>query len=917
MSQINYKDTLNLPKTDFPMKANLPQREPELLSRWEAARLYEQIQQARKDAPLFVLHDGPPFANGDVHIGTALNKILKDVIVKYKTMRGYRAPYVPGWDCHGQPIEYKVKKEIEKSGEKLSQAELRKRCRAFAEKYIAIQRKQFKRLGVFGDWENPYLTMSPQYEAEIIGALAEMVDKGFIYRGKKPVYWCAHCRTALAEAEVEYADHTSPSVFVKFPIKDKPNEFAVIWTTTPWTLPANVAIAVKPDFTYVRASTGAETWIVAEGLVEQVAQACGVTLTVREKLTGAQLEGMVARHPFVDRDSPIVLSAYVTLEQGTGLVHTAPGHGAEDYEIGQKYGLPTLAPVDDAGVFTEDAGRFAGQFVFKANKPIVEFLRDSGALAATADIQHSYPHCWRCKQPIIFRAMEQWFIALDHQRLRQTALGEVKNVQWVPSWGENRIAGTIGMRPDWCVSRQRAWGVPLPFLECADCGTTLLDKQLILRFREQVLREGVDIWFERDVKELFGDVKCAACGSANLKKCPDIVDVWFESGVSHRAVLRTRPELRYPADIYLEGSDQHRGWFQSSLLTAMATEGKAPFKTVVTHGFLVVHVEETGKKQKISKSAGRPANSEDYVAKWGADILRLWVISEDYQGDIPLSEEIFDRISETYRKVRNTFRILLANLYDFDPGRDGVSVEKMTEIDRWLLSRLQALVAELTEAYERFEFHRVYHLVNAFCAVELSSFYVDVMKDLLYTLAPASLERRSAQTAMHEVVRTLAKLIAPVMPFTADEVWGYLPGRETASVHQAQFPSADVSRRDTALEARWQKLLEVRSAVALELEKARQAGVIGKSLEAQVEIIPGDDATRDLLKGLGTLLETVLIVSAVQIAPPKGDGLRVRVSRAEGQKCVRCWRWTQDVGAAREHPQLCGRCVEVVKGFVS
>jgi isoleucyl-tRNA synthetase len=915
MSEPNYKDTLNLPRTDFAMKANLPQREPEQLAKWERDGLYAKIQAARANGPLFVLHDGPPFANGDVHVGTALNKILKDVIVKHKTMCGHRVPYVPGWDCHGQPIEYKVKKELGDAARQLTQPELRKRCRAYAEKYIDIQRRQFKRLGVFGDWNHPYLTMSPAYEAEIIGAIADMVGDGYIYRGQKPIYWCAACRTALAEAEVEYADHTSSSVYVKFAVQDRPNEFAVIWTTTPWTLPANLAIAVKPDLTYVRAHTGKETWIVAEGLVGQVAQACGVTLEVREQLPGAKLEGVVTRHPFMERNSPVVLSPYVTLEQGTGLVHTAPGHGAEDYEIGQKYGLETLAPVDDGGVFTKDAGQFAGQFVFKANKSIIEHLRSTGALAAQGDVKHSYPHCWRCKNPVIFRAMEQWFIALDHRDLRKKALAEVQKVSWLPSWGQNRISGTIETRPDWCVSRQRAWGVPLPFLECRDCGKPLLDKQLILKFREQVVREGVDIWFERDVKQMFGDVKCPSCGSANLAKCPDIVDVWFESGVSHRAVLGTRPELSVPADVYLEGSDQHRGWFQSSLLTAMATKGRAPFRTVVTHGFLVVHHEETGKKAKISKSAGKPANSEDYVGKYGADVLRLWITSEDYQGDIPLSDEIFDGVSDTYRKVRNTFRILLANLYDFDPRQHAVPREQMAEIDRWLLSRLQVLVAELGAAYYRYEFHQVYHAVNGFCAVELSSFYVDVMKDLLYTLAPNSAARRSAQTAMYETVATLAKLIAPVMPFTADEVWSFLPGREVESVHLATFPVADQRWRDEALEARWAKLLQVRSAVAMELEQARRTAVIGKSLEAQVEISPADEASRQLLLGLGSLLETVLIVSQVQVGAPTGKDLQVQVRRAAGQKCGRCWRWTEDVGLEAAHAALCGRCAQVVKGL--
>ncbi len=910
MGAINYKDTLNLPQTAFPMKASLPQREPVMLAQWEASQLYEKIQVARQAAPLFVLHDGPPFANGDVHVGTALNKILKDIIVKYKTMQGYRSPYVPGWDCHGQPIEFKVKKELGDKAKTISQAELRKLCRAYAEKYVDIQRKQFKRCGVFADWAHPYLTMAPEYEAEIIGALADMVSAGYVYRGKKPVHWCAACRTALAEAEVEYADHVSPAIFVKFPVTGRPNEFAVIWTTTPWTLPANLAIAVKADLSYVRAQAGNEVWILAEGLVEQVGEACSVELRVIEKMTGRELEGVVARHPFIERDSPVVLSPYVTLEQGTGLVHTAPGHGAEDYVIGQKYGLPTLAPVDDGGIFTDEAGQFAGQFVLKANKPIVEQLRSTGALAGHVDVNHSYPHCWRCKQPIIFRAVEQWFIALDHHGLRQSALAEVQKVNWVPNWGENRIAGTIQQRPDWCISRQRAWGVPLPFLVCDDCGHTLVSRELILKFREQVVKAGVDIWFERSVSELFGDVKCPQCGSGKLTKSPDIIDVWFESGVSHRAVLKQRQELTWPADVYLEGSDQHRGWFQSSLLTAMATDKHAPFKTVVTHGFLVVQVAETGKKQKVSKSAGKPANAEDYINKYGGDVLRLWIASEDYQGDIPLSDEIFDGVSETYRKIRNTIRILLANLYDFDPAQHAVAVGSLSELDRWLLSRTQALVAELTEAYERFEFRRVYHAVNAFCAAELSSFYVDVTKDLMYTFAPHAPARRSAQTAMHQVVATLAKLLAPIMPFTAEEVWSSLPGVPADSVHLAAFPK--IGQRDSNLEMRWEKLLDVRRMVALELEKARQIGAIGKSLEAQVEIQPDTAATQELLTGLGALLEPVLIVSQVKLGKLTGGAVRVTVAPAVGQKCVRCWRWTTDVGINATHREVCGRCAEVV-----
>ncbi|HUJ08996.1 MAG TPA: isoleucine--tRNA ligase [Verrucomicrobiae bacterium] len=913
------------------MKANLPQREPGMLARWEDAKLYEKIGAARASGELFVLHDGPPFANGDVHIGTALNKILKDVIVKYKTMRGFRAPYVPGWDCHGLPIEFKVTQEMRKHRHTaFDTATIRTACEAYAHKYIDVQRAQFKRLGVLADWDHPYLTLSKQYEADELRLFADIVEQGFVYRGKKPVYWCATCRTALAEAEVEYADHISPSVYVKFPVKGRDNEFAVIWTTTPWTLPANLAIAVKPDLTYVRARVGSqagtpvppETWILAEGLVEQVANACGVDLTVQEKLPGSKLEGLVTRHPFMDRDSPIILSSYVTLEQGTGLVHTAPGHGAEDYQIGQKYGLETLAPVDDAGVFTKEAGRFAGQFVFKANKSIVEHLQSIGALAAHAEVKHSYPHCWRCKNPIIFRAMEQWFVALDHRQLRQRALEEVRKAAWVPKWGENRITGTIERRPDWCISRQRAWGVPIPAFYDAQ-GQPILDSQIVRGTADLVEKHGSNIWFEKSATELWSLLKPKPwAGPEAATKSNDTLDVWIDSGSSSRCVLMRRPELKHgsahlaqngwQADLYLEGSDQHRGWFQSSLMLSLAGNGRAPFKKVATHGFIVVQVD-AGRKQKISKSAGKPANSEDYVKQYGADVLRLWVISEDYQTDIPLSDEIFDRISETYRKVRNTLRILLANLYDFDPDKHAVAREKLSEIDRWLLSRLQALIADLTEAYENLEFHRVYHLVNAFCAVEISSFYVDVTKDPLYTLAPDSLDRRSAQTAIFETVTALVRLIAPVMPFTAEEVWSFVPGRKPESVHLAQFPSVDAKQRDLKLEERWKRLLEIRQAAALELEKARQAGLIGKSLEARVEIEPDNEATRELLEKVGPALETVLIVSQVRVAQPTGGELRVKVSAASGRKCVRCWRWTEDVGTEAAHPELCGRCASVIK----
>jgi len=925
-TQANYKDTLNLPQTDFPMKANLPQREPAMLARWEQSKLYENIIASRHDAPLFVLHDGPPYANGNVHIGHVVNKTLKDVIIKYKTMRGFRAPYVPGWDCHGLPVELKVQKEIEKKGEKVSASETRARCRAYAEKYIGIQREEFKRLGVLGDWEHPYLTMSPEYEHAVVAAFYEMRRNGYIYKGLKPVYWCLSCRTALAAAtaEAEYADHKSPSVWVKFPLKGRKGEFVLVWTTTPWTLPANLAIALHPDVNYVSAKVGNETWILAEKRLEAVAEKTGAPFgAVARKAKGAELvaEKLVARHPFIERDSPLVLADYVTTDDGTGCVHTAPGHGIEDAETGDKYKLEPrcYSPLDDAGRFVDDGmvpQWLVGKNVWAANPLIIEHLRQAGVLVAQEEIEHSYPHCWRCKNPLIFRATTQWFINVDHKNLRSQSLDAVRSVgrfsiKWVPPWGLSRISGMLSERPDWCISRQRVWGVPIPVISCAQCHYSFPEAEE--RVLKLVGEHGADCWFARTVAELIGADKCPKCGSAELKKEEDILDVWFESGSSHRAVLKTRPELAYPADIYLEGSDQHRAWFQSSLLIAMALEPHdPPFKTVITHGFIVVHVEETGKKQKVSKSAGKPANSEDYVKRFGADVLRLWVVSEDYQADIPISEEIFQQVSETYRKVRNTLRILLANIHDFDPAKHAVPHGKLAEIDGWLLSRLQALVAELTDAYENFEFHRVYHLVNGFCAVELSSFYVDVMKDPLYTLAPDSADRRSAQTAIFEVVATLAKLIAPVLPFTADEVWGFLPGREEQSVHLAKFPVANAARRDADLEARWERLLNVRRVASLELEKARQAGQIGKSLEAQVEIEPDNDATREWLEKLGPTLETVLIVSQVRVAQVGGGELRARVSHATGRKCVRCWRWTEDVGTDTAHPELCGRCAEVI-----
>jgi len=919
MSQIDYKNTLNLPQTAFPMKANLPQREPQVLGRWEQAKLYDKVIAARRSAPLFVLHDGPPYANGDVHIGTALNKILKDIVVRHAAMSGHRAPYLPGWDCHGLPIELKVQKEIEKKGERLSAAETRARCRAYAEKYVDIQRTQFKRLGVMGEWEHPYLTMSPEYEHAIVATFYEMRRDGYIYQGLKPVYWCISCRTALAAAtaEAEYGPHKSPSIWVKFPLKGRPKEFVLVWTTTPWTLPANLAVALHPDADYVLASAGDEKWLFAEKLREIISQKSGMKFTGEvRRAKGRTLveEGLVARHPFIDRDSPLVLADYVTTEDGTGCVHTAPGHGVEDAETGDKYKLEPrcYSPLDDAGRFIDDGmvpSWLVGKNVWAANPLVVAHLKSSGALAGQEEIEHSYPHCWRCQNPIIFRATKQWFVRVDNEDLRQRALAAVldpKQIQFVPEWGMSRFSGMLAERPDWCISRQRVWGVPIPVVSCTNCGHDFREAEE--KILQLVRARGIDCWFTLSAGELVGATQCPKCGATDLKKEEDILDVWFESGCSHRAVLKSNPALKFPADVYLEATDQHRGWFQVSLLTALATADRVPpFRTVITHG---LRLDTEGKK--ISKSSGIPVNADAYVNRFGADVIRLWFISEDYTHDVIQSDDKLAGVGEAYRKIRNTFRILLANLYDFQPTRNTVAREKLTEIDRWLLSRLQGLVAALSEAYKQYEFHRVYHLVNSFCAVEISSFYIDVMKDPLYTLAPNSADRRSAQTAIFETVTTLVKLIAPIMPFTADEVWSFLPGRDSESVHLAQFPTVDAQRCDAELESRWARVLDVRREASLELEKARQAGTIGRSREAQVEIEPDNDATRALLEKLGPTLETVLIVSQVQVAQPTGGELRVKVRPAAGKKCVRCWRWTEDVGTDVTHPELCRRCTDVV-----
>ena len=904
----NYKDTLNLPKTDFPMKADLISREPARLAKWEAESLYAQIQEARKEAPLFVLHDGPPFANGDVHMGTALNKTLKDLIVKSKTMLGYRAPFIPGWDCHGLPIEFKVVKE----SRGLSPLEVRQKSEAYARKYIDIQRGQFRRLGVFGDWEHPYLTLAPEYECEIIRAFAAFVEKGYVYQSKKPVYWSTGAQTALAEAEVEYADRTDPAIFVKFAIASGPlagKASMVIWTTTPWTLPANVAIAVHPRHKYVaktfrnEATGGHEVLVVAEALVSQFSEVTGWTAVASEvhEFTGTELDGVQTRHPFLDRISPIILADFVTLETGTGGVHIAPGHGADDYIAGVKYGLPILSPVDENGCFTEEAGMplWTGKYVFDANAGVVEHLRSIGALLGEQKYTHSYPHCWRSKTPVVFRAVEQFFIRID--ALRQNALSEIDQVKWLPHWGRNRIYGTVESRPDWCISRQRSWGVPLPVFYSAE-GEPILDAAVVRKVADLVETHGTNLWFEKN-DAWWAEAVGLPAGTTRRN---DTLDVWIDSGVSHTAVVKKRPELRFPADIYLEATDQHRGWFQSSLMTSVAMHGQAPYKTVITHGFVV---DKDGKKISKSSSYQKPMDAGHFVGKYGADIVRLWVSSVQFTDEVPFSEEAFTRLGEAYRLFRNTLRILLANLNGFDPARDAAPRESWTLVDRWMASRLQNVIATCREAYDQYEFRRVFQTLNQFCAVDLSALYVDITKDRMYCDGADSPRRRATQTVMHEVFNALTRLLAPILAFTADEAWEFA-GHAAGDVHLQLFPEADATLADAALEARFEKLLALRGVIAQAVEPARKEKLIGNALEASVTLTIADPALLAELQGSEAELEEFFILSSLKLQA--GSQTMAALVRTSDAKCGRCWRHKPEVGSNTAHPELCERCASVV-----
>jgi len=934
---MDYKATLHLPKTEFPMKANLPHAEPRMLAWWDEIGIYKRLREAAADRPLWILHDGPPYANGHIHMGHVLNKVLKDVVVKSRSMLGFNAPYVPGWDCHGLPIEHQVDKEL---GLDTAPLDVRRamdplekigKCRAYATKYVGVQREEFRRLGVFGDWDNPYITMAPAYQAVIAREFGRFVGRGLVYKGLKPVHWCMHCKTALAQAEVEYEEQRTPSVYVRFPVvaplpdaPSAPRPSFVIWTTTPWTLPANLAIAVHPDEEYVALDAGGETLVVASKLVDAFAPVAGLVAPRRvAAFPGRRLEGLEYRHPWIDRTGKVASATFVEMDAGTGLVHIAPGHGEEDYDLGKALGLRVYNPVDDDGRFVADVEHFAGQTVWEANPRIVAHLRSTGALVAEQPLTHTYPHCWRCKNPTLFRATEQWFIALDKDGLRGRALDAIRrDVRWVPGWGEERIFNMVAHRPDWTISRQRVWGVPIVAFYCERCDAVLVSEAIVDHVAK-IFRDGrgADEWHARPARELLPPgTRCPRCEGEEFRKETDILDVWFDSGCSHAAVLETRPELRWPAELYLEGSDQHRGWFHSSLLEAIGTRQAPPYRAVLTCGFVV-----DGEGRKMSKSVGNTVAPEVLLPKYGAEILRLWAASEDYTEDIRLSTEIMDRLADAYRRIRNTYRFLLGNLSDFEPARDRQSYARLDEVDRWVLDRLARLIARVTRAYEDYQFHTVFHSVHNFCAVDLSAQYLDIIKDRLYTSAAADPRRRAAQTVCYDLFTALARLMAPILTFTAEEAWRYAPDPRAQSVHLERFPEAPREWLDDALKQQWDRLLEVRREVAKALETARAQKLIGSGLEARVRIASAPEDLPALLGGKRELLATLFIVSRVELHAGDGrasvvyesqdiPGLVIGVDRAPGEKCERCWTRTEEVGRDRDHPTLCARCVRVVSG---
>jgi isoleucyl-tRNA synthetase len=929
---MNYKDTLNLPKTGFSMRANLSKKEPEMLKKWEEMHIYDLIRKVSEGRKKYILHDGPPYANGDIHLGTALNKIIKDIVIKSKNMMGFNTIYVPGWDCHGLPIEHQVDKELGKKQYSLSQVEKRKLCRKYAGEYLDIQRKQFKRFGVFGEWSNPYITMDYDYEATTVTELGKLLLSGDVYKGEKPVYWCASCKTALAEAEVEYADHATPSIYVKFPmISDissvlpslKGEDISmVIWTTTPWTIPANLAIALHEDFDYIAVKVKGEVLIIAKELLDYCMDAFGYRdekYEVLDEFKGKVVEGLKCKHPFIDRESVLILAPFVTLDAGTGCVHIAPGHGQEDYEIGLEYGLDVYAPVDDDGRFTPDVDYFAGQFVFDANDAVNAKLREVGALLGVVNIKHQYPHCWRCKNPIIFRSTEQWFISMEKNGLRKKALDAIDSVSWIPSWGRDRIYGMIENRPDWCISRQRVWGVPITVFYCKQCNNVLYTKEILDHVAVLVKEHGADVWYERDANDLLpGGTLCPVCRGKDFKKETNILDVWFDSGVSHAAVLENTEkwkDLRSPADMYLEGSDQHRGWFHSSLLESVGTRGRAPYKSVLTHGFVV---DGTGKK--MSKSMGNVIDPQKMVDRYGAEILRLWVAAEDYTADIRISGEILERLVEAYRRLRNTSRYILGNLYDFDIKRDMVPYEEMDVMDKAALNKLQDVIRSVKKAYEDYQFHVVFYTLHKYCTVDLSALYLDVLKDRLYTSKPKSEERKSAQSAMYIILDALVRLLSPILTFTAEEIWENLPdydGKEK-SVHMALFPNVKPDYMNKTVADEWNTLVRIKGEVSKAIEIARQEKVVGHSLDSRIDIF-APEKLRSLLESYPEDIKALFIVSEVNVLDEdkinnsyestEFEGLKIGVAKAHGQKCERCWNYSMTVGGNPDYPTICERCI--------
>ena len=920
---MDYKNTLNLPKTPFPMKGNLPVKEKEMLKFWDEIKLYSKLTEGKDGRPLFILHDGPPYANGHIHLGTALNKILKDIIVKSKFMSGFRADYIPGWDCHGLPIEHQVEKEMKAKKSSLSKLEIRHRCREYAEGFIHIQREEFKRLGGIGLWEKPYITMDYDYQATIIGEMQKFFERDEVYRKKKPVHWCMSCLTALAEAEIEYEMKKSTSIYVKFPYAGKRDDvfdnypdkpiYMLIWTTTPWTLPANLAIAINPTFTYVALDVGGEIYIALKELVEDITKRAGITTyKVLGEIPADKLIKLTFRHPFIERDSVMVYGDYVASDTGTGAVHTAPGHGEEDYETGIAYGLDIYSPLNERGEFLDEVEFFRGMNVFDSNQHVIKKLQELGRLLHQEEIEHSYPHCWRCKKPVIFRATEQWFISLDKNGLRQKALDEIDRVKWIPTWGRDRIYNMLQVRPDWCISRQRTWGIPITIFYCEKCREPFWSKESFQNVVKEVREFGADIWFEKDSSYFLPQgTTCQKCGNTSFVKEEDILDVWFDSGVSWAAVCKKRKELTYPVDIYLEGSDQHRGWFHSSLLTSVGNEGHAPYESVLTHGFVV-----DGTGRKMSKSLGNVIAPEEIIEKYGAEILRLWAAYEDYRDDIKISKDIINRLIETYRRVRNTLRFLDANIHeDFNPARDSVPYEQLSYLDKWLLSRLHRLIERVTESYNNYTFHAIYHAVQNFCSVDLSALYLDIVKDRIYVEHKNSLKRRASQTVIFETLVSLLKLIAPILSSTAEEMWSYLKAFvKDESIFLTIFPPSNKDLIKPEIEEEWEKVWRIRETANKKIEEKRVEKVVGHSLDTKL-VIKATENDYALLSKLGNELKDVFIVSQIELQQG-GNETEIAVFKAEGAKCERCWQYATALTATTEEfPNTCKRCADTLSSL--